>query len=79
MALLAVDRQPEVGEAWAVTYNEREEVSLGTGWVLPVVAQPDDSEPYPNAYEGEVVLDHPIHGYIIVQSIDCTYQEQENN
>ena len=71
--VVAFDRSPESGEAWAVTYVGREEVKLGLGWRLPVVAQPCGDEPYPDAYEGEVVLEHPLYGKVIVQSIDCDY------
>jgi hypothetical protein len=77
--IMVIDRAPELGEVWAVLYPSREEVALGLGWSLTFVAQPCGDEPYPDAYEGEVVLDHPVYGKVIVQSIDCDYylQKQE--
>lgn len=76
MTLIAIDRAPQNGEVWAVLRSTREEVALGLGWALPVVGQPDESEPLWNAYEGEVVLDHPDYGHVVVQAIDCDYREE---
>jgi hypothetical protein len=87
VTLIAIDRADSFGEAWAVLYEGRvlspdgEAVRefyapLGLGWACPVVVQPCGDEPYPNVREGEVVLDHPDYGHVVVQAIDCDYKEE---